>query len=469
MEEIFTPLTSIEVFELFKDAPHAFFLDSGMDRVRLGRYSFIGSDPFIVFKNWGKDIKITSGGTTRHLIGNPFPVLKELMSRYKMTSLPNLPPFLGGAVGYFGYDLGGHLEKLPSNSLDNLKIPDCFLGFYDSAVIFDHLQKRVFISATGFPEKHEKSARKKARQRLEEIREIITRPPKKENTGNTFLPENYQVDLMSNFSHEEYIKAIVKAKEYIAAGDIYQVNLSQRFTAPMPFSPLELYKYLRHINPAPFAAFLNVGEKIKIASASPERFLRISGKMVETRPIKGTRPRGKNDAQDKYLSQELLASEKDRAELVMIVDLERNDLGRVCEYGSVRVPELIALEAYPTVYHLVATVKGKLYRGKDHIDCLTACFPGGSITGAPKIRSIEIIDELEPHKRKIYTGSIGYLGFNEETDLNIVIRTMALVDGTAYFQAGGGIVADSDPEAEYEETLYKARALIDAVSFKIGP
>ena len=259
----------------------------------------------------------------------------------------------------------------------------------------------------------------------------------------------------------------MKAKEYIAAGDIYQVNLSQKFSARVDASPFQLYKTVRSLNPAPFASFLDCGDAAVISS-SPERFLRISDRRVETRPIKGTRPRGRDRAADERLKAELLASAKDRAELVMIVDLERNDLGRVCEYGSISVPELITLESYATVLHLVSTITGRLKADQDHLDCIRAAFPGGSITGAPKIRAMEIIDELEPDRRGIYTGSMGYLGFNRQTDLNILIRTMLYRNGTVQFQVGGGIVADSDPALEYEETLHKGKALLAALGCANG-
>ncbi|MCD5401764.1 aminodeoxychorismate synthase component I, partial [candidate division NPL-UPA2 bacterium] len=267
----------------------------------------------------------------------------------------------------------------------------------------------------------------------------------------------------SNFVKEDYLKAVRKAKEYIGAGDIYQVNLSQRLSADLSILPFELYKRLRQINPAPFASFLNF-DGIAIVSASPERFLCLRGRQVETRPMKGTRPRGQDRREDERQKAELLNSEKDKAELVMIVDLERNDLGRVCEYGSVRLREPRTLEPYATVFQTTATVEGMLRKGKDRVDLLKATFPGGSITGAPKVRAMEIIDELEPTKRNLYTGSLGYLSFSGEMDLNIVIRTFLLKEGKAYFQVGGGIVADSDPEAEYEETLDKAKALIEAVT-----
>ena len=271
------------------------------------------------------------------------------------------------------------------------------------------------------------------------------------------------ITLRANFSHEQYLEAVEAGREYIAAGDTFQVNLSQRFEAELPIPPYELYRHLRHINPAPFAAYLNFDE-VTILSASPERFLKVKGDLVETRPMKGTRPRGSSPAEDEALARELQNSLKDRAENVMIVDLERNDLGRVCRFGTVKVRELWTLEKYATVFQLTSTVEGKLRQDKGRIDLLKACFPGGSITGAPKVRAMEIIDELEPTRRSIYTGSIGYLSFGGEMDLSIVIRTILIKDGKAYFQVGGGIVYDSDPEAEYQETLDKAKALFQALS-----
>jgi len=282
--------------------------------------------------------------------------------------------------------------------------------------------------------------------------------------GGQALPEKAfsSLKVNSNFTKEKYISTVKKAKEYIASGDIYQVNLSQRFSADLSITPFQLYKRLRRITPAPFGSFLNL-EPAAIVSASPERFLKVSDRKVWTRPMKGTRPRGKNKAQDRRLKAALLNSPKDRAELVMIIDLERNDLGRVCEYGTVEVKKFVNLEAHPTVFQTTSTVEGVLRKGKDRIDLLKAAFPGGSITGAPKVRAMEIIKELEPTKRGLYTGSIGYLSFSGEMDLNIVIRTILTKGKRTYFQVGGGIVADSDPEAEYKETLDKAKALIAAL------
>jgi len=457
--EISTLSPPHKIFRQFKNSRYSFFLESGGFVGDFSRYSFMGSEPFLVFKSKGEQIEIWEQGQSQRFSGNPFDVLKSLISRYRVFS-SGYPPFQGGAVGYFGYDLCHFVEKLPRKSIDDLELPDCYLGFYDLVLSFDHLTGRLFISSSGLPERELPERKKRARVRLEEVLEIL----KKGCIEDFSAEKEYHIsEISSNFSRAGYLDAVERAREYIRAGDIFQVNLSQRFMCSQIASPFIIYEHLRRINPAPFASFLNFPE-VTIVSASPERFLRISGRKVQTRPIKGTRPRGRDSLEDKRLARELLDSEKDRAELIMIVDLERNDLGRVCEYGSVRVPKLITLETHPTVFHLVSTVEGVLKEGKDHIDCLKACFPGGSITGAPKIRAMEIIDEVEPNQRGIYTGSIGYIGFNGETDLNIVIRTMVISGERIYFHAGGGIVADSDPEREYEETLHKARALIEALT-----
>ena len=462
IQPLFTSLKPVEVCEILHNEQCCFFLDSGMYGDRLGRYSFLGYDPFLIFRNQGERNEITRENRIELVKGNPFDILKTLFSKYRLITLPEMPPFLGGAVGYFSYDLKHFVEKLPSQSKKDITIPLCFLAFYDTVIIFDHLTDKAWISSTGLPEESEHFKQLRAKARIKELfrkldsGKIFPSSQQRSHTGKA------PINLESNFTPDEYLQAVLKVKNYIAAGDIYQANLSQRFSATIPTQPFELYKTLRTINPAPFAAYLKCGGTSIICS-SPERFLRLSGNWVETRPIKGTRPRGKNRIEDEQLKRDLLASPKDRAELIMIVDLERNDLGRVCEYGTVKVPELITLETYPTVFHLVSTITGKLKDDKDHIDCIKATFPGGSITGAPKIRAMEIIDELEPTRRNVYTGSIGYIGFNQQTDLNIVIRSILLCNGNVHFQVGGGIVADSDPVLEYEETLHKGRALMEAL------
>ncbi|MFQ6121886.1 MAG: aminodeoxychorismate synthase component I [Dehalococcoidales bacterium] len=467
VEEIDTPLDAPQFFQIFKNRPFSFFLDSGMDPGRLGRYSFIGSDPFLVLRSRGEEVSLIRDGMEERRRSNPFDVVGELLAVYSLDECPADIPFVGGAVGYFSYDLCHFIERLPSTTVDDLSLPQCYLAFYDTIVAFDHLEGRTYLVSTGFPELEERKRKQRAEEKLSEAKSRTL------NNRLTSIAEELrltsieeEIVLKSNFSHEEYLRAVETAREYIRAGDIFQVNLSQRFEADLSIPPYELYQRLRQINPAPFASYLNF-DGVSIVGASPERFLKVQGDWVETRPIKGTRPRGKSAAEDRALADELLSSIKDRAENVMIVDLERNDLGRVCRYGTVRVAELAILETYPTVFHLTSTVKGRLCPGKSRIDLLKATFPGGSITGAPKVRAMEIIDELEPTKRSVYTGSIGYLSFSGEMDLNIVIRTFLVKEGRAYFQVGGGIVYDSEPEAEYEETLDKAKALVQAL--KLSP
>ncbi len=461
VEEIRSPLASSQLFELFRERPFSFFLDSGMDPVRLGRYSFAGSDPFLVVRSRGTKVTLIRGGKEEIRQGNPFDVLRELLATYSLASLSGIP-FTGGAVGYFSYDLCHFMERLPSTTVDDLNLPECYLAFYDTAAVFDHLEGKAYLVSCGFPELDEARRQRRVENRLKEIKGRLRYglPQLAAEAGPP--PGGEGIVLKSNFSREEYLKAVAAAREYICAGDIFQVNLSQRFESDLPVSPYELHRLLRKINPAPFSSYIDF-DGVSIVSASPERFLQVQGDWLETRPIKGTRPRGKTAEEDRKLAGELLSSAKDRAENVMIVDLERNDIGRVCRYGTVKVTELAILETFPTVFHLTSTVRGRLSEGKDRIDLLKATFPGGSITGAPKVRAMEIIDELEPTRRSVYTGSIGYLGFNGNMDLNIVIRTFLIKAGRAYFQVGGGIVYDSEPEAEYQETLDKAKALIQAL------
>ncbi len=458
IEEMLTPLGAPQVFEAFRERPFSFFLDSGMDPVRLGRYSFLGSDPFLVLRSRREEITLIRDGKEETKYGNPFDEVDELLKLYSVAEAGI--PFVGGVVGYFSYDLCHFIERLPATATDDLNLPECYLAFYDVVIAFDNVEGKVYVVSTGFPEFESGKRQRRAEERLREIKSLVANTPVI-STVEPLLVEA-SIVLKSNFSREEYLEAVTRAREYIGAGDIFQVNLSQRFEADLRIPPYELYRRLRRINPAPFASYLNF-DGVSVVGASPERFLKVRGDWVETRPIKGTRPRGKSPGEDKALAQELLASVKDRAENIMIVDLERNDLGRVCRYGTVKVTELATLETYPTVFHLTSTVVGRLCEGKSRIDLLKATFPGGSITGAPKVRAMEIIDELEPTRRSVYTGSIGYLSFSGDMDLNIVIRTFLVKGGKAYFQVGGGIVYDSEPEAEYQETLDKAQALIQAL------
>lgn len=450
IENIKTKGSAFELFHAFKDEPFCFLLDSSMENEKLGRYTFMGGSPFIIFKSKNQDITIKENNITRSFIGNPFEVLSELLKKYK-TDDNSVIPFLGGAVGYFAYDMCHLIEKLPRTAVDDVKIPDSCFGFYDSIIAVDHLTGNSYIVATGLNEKPEIA--------VEEMKRKINNI-----TSINFLCNQGVAcsEIKSNFTKEDYLEAVVRIKNYIRAGDIYQANLTQRFKCQTDDYPFNIYSRLRQLNPAPFACYMNF-EEGHILSSSPERYLKIQHNIIETRPIKGTRPRGRTVEEDKAYKEELMSSDKDKSELLMIVDLERNDIGKVSKAGTVQVPELFYPEEYATVHHLVATVTGEMLDDLEAIDVIQSAFPGGSITGAPKIRAMEIIDELEPTQRNIYTGSIGYLGFNGSIDLNIAIRTIVMKEGTAYFQAGGGIVWDSDPELEYEESLHKAKALFSTL------
>ena len=438
----------LEVCERLARLPYPILLDSAAGHDRTGRYSYFAADPVRVFEARVPD--------------DPLPAAREALRACAAEGDPALPPFQGGLAGYVGYDYGRVLERVPAPRSDDLDVPDVLLGLYDWVISWDHQAERAWLVSTGLPEARAASADRAAR-RADRVQELLSRPaPAPLQRAEGEGPEA-RGPLRSNFTRNQYLAAVSRVREYILAGDLFQANISQRFDAPLAGAPFDLYRRLRHRSPAPYAAWVDAG-RFQLMSASPERFLRLDGGRVETRPIKGTRPRSADPARDAGLAAELSASAKDRAENVMIVDLLRNDLSRVCRPGSVRATELLALEAHPTVYHLVSTVTGELAAGCDAFDLLCAAFPGGSITGAPKVRAMEVIAELEPSRRAAYCGSIGYLSVTGDMDTSIVIRTCIATGGRVYFQAGGGIVADSDPAAEYEETLDKARALIESLA-----
>ena len=466
VRELPLSLAPEQLFSSVLTGRRPFWLDSSLPGGRTGHYSFMGSNPFLQLKTYGNRALLEEGGRVTSLRENPFRLLRELLARFR-TETGELP-FLSGAVGFFSYDLGRMTEKLPELAADDLNVPDICLCFYDRVLVIDHEANRLYLTATGLPLTGV-AARDKALADLDELAERTSKGPAAREGDPWLLPDVDASEVMRHFTAAAYRQAVLKAKEHIAAGDIYQVNMTQRFSAPLKMAPYQLYRRLRQASPAPFAAYLDCGDDLRLLSSSPERFLLLQGRQVETRPIKGTRPRGRTAGEDQAMRQELLNSEKDRAELVMIVDLERNDLGRVCSYGTVRVPELLTLEEYATVFHLVSTVCGTLAPGKDVVDLLKSTFPGGSITGTPKIRAMEIIEELEPVRRGVYTGAIGYLGFDGRADLNIAIRTMINKGDRVYLQVGGGIVADSDPRLEYEETLHKARAMLRSLGLDCFP
>ena len=463
IEEIRLDFSPVQVYEIFKTSAYSFILDSGMHEYGLGEYAFIGSDPFLLVSAKGSDVKITYRDSSDVLKNTDvLEVIRGILSDYQIENNISPVPFCGGCVGYFSYDLGRTLEKIPNKAKNDSDVPDCCLAFYDLAIAYSYSQNKFYVVSTGFPEKGLRGE-KRAEERLKLVLGRLRALKGKKFNNSIVSPSIINGrDILSNFTKASYLNTVDRIKEYIAAGDIYQVNLSQRFTCDLCTDSFELYKSLTKINPAPFGGFLNFGEE-SIISVSPERFLCLKDGIVRTRPMKGTRPRGKTKKEDERLKNDLLKSEKDKAELMMIVDLERNDIGRVCEYGSIYLESRRDIEEYSTVFQTTSTVRGRLSKKKDRIDLLKACFPGGSITGAPKIRAMEIIEELEPTRRGIYTGSLGYLSFSGEMDLNILIRTLVAKKNEVHFQVGGGIVADSVPEEEYQETLDKAKALFSAL------
>nr|WP_276575987.1 aminodeoxychorismate synthase component I [Oceanirhabdus seepicola] len=432
---------------MFKNEDEVVFLDSGKDFSGSGRYSFLGINSFITIKGDTEEYVLNGKASN----GDALNKIKGILEEYKIINNTHFP-FVGGGMGYFSYDLGRDFEQIIEMAQEDIEVPKVYYNFYDNVIIFDNLNKTTYISALGI--------KKEANKSVNEIESVI------KNGVVIEKPEVVErIDFSkftSNFEKEEYINAVGKVKDYICSGDVYIMNLTQRFQCDFKRTGYDIYHDLRTINPAQFGAYMKLNE-FEILSCSPERFLKVREGVIDTRPIKGTRPRGKNPKEDETNRIELMNSEKDKSELLMIVDLERNDLSRVCKLNSVKVTELFEIEEYPTVFHLVANIRGELEEGKDIIDCIRVGFPGGSITGAPKIRAMEIIDEMEKVRRNIYTGSIGYLGFDGNCDINIVIRTIMLKDRTAYFGVGGGITWESEEEFEYEETLHKANALMRAL------
>ncbi|BBE71374.1 aminodeoxychorismate synthase component I [Oharaeibacter diazotrophicus] len=441
------------------------FLDSAMSHPTLGRFSFVAADPFGSFVVDGG--RVTWNGAPVDLPGEAaeplgrraLAALKARLALYRQPSVPGLPPFQGGAAGYLAYDFGRLLERLPEPAVAQGGVPALQLHFYDVVLSWDHRENRVWLVSTGWPEADPVRRDLRAARRADEVEALLAAPPSADEGAATA-----ELSWRSNVTRAEFEAAVARTREYILAGDIFQANIAQRFAATLPagFDPLAFYaERLRRVNKATFAAYLDYGA-LKVASSSPERFAQVYDGRVETRPIKGTIRRSAHPAEDMHLSAVLAASEKDRAENVMIVDLLRNDLSRVCRPHTVHVPQLNGLESYATVHHLVSVVSGALKDGLDAVDLLAAAFPGGSITGAPKIRAMEIITELERIERGVYCGSIGYFGFDGAADTNIAIRTVSFVGGEAIVWAGGGMTALSNPADEYDETIVKARRVLEA-------
>lgn len=469
IHEVDTPHSPESLVERLRGEDGGVLLRShGFDSPQ-ARYSFVAANPFLKLRAFGSLCETASADGKRRQFGNPWSILDGLMARYEILDEVDLPFPLGGCFGFWGYDLKNFVEpRLPRRSVNDLELPDCCVGFHDSLVAFDHRLGKTWIVSTGLRadgSRDERLAREALAWWTKRLVSDRTEDDDEDEDENRSRHRDLATSgpIESNLSREEFIAKVERAQRYIRAGDIYQVNLSHRLNVALEIDGWELYRRLSDVSPAPFSAWLDFGE-IQIASSSPERFLSLSGGHIQTRPIKGTRPRSSDPDEDARLSYELQSSEKERAELVMITDLMRNDLGRVCEYGSIQAPDLLRLERYAQVQHLVSTVEGRLRPDVTHFSAFASCFPGGSITGAPKIRAMEIIDELEPVTRGPYTGCIGYLGFNRESQLNIAIRTAVHSQGKAWFHVGAGIVADSDPDAEYGETLAKAAGFLAALN-----
>lgn len=446
--------------------------------VTTNQYSYIAVDPFKIIASKNGKITINEFGnqwlhlTTTVIDGNPWEIMQQHIARYQLAPLPELPPFIGGAAGYFGYELYQHLENINLPANDDMQFADLYLGFYDLVISFDLHTRRAWLCSSGFPELNAAKRQQRAVARASIIKKILSDQYVNivKYNGHSSLTTSYTSQIISNFSAVAYQTAVQKVKDYILAGDIFEANIAQRFMVKLPakLAPFQLYCRLRSINPAPFAAYLYTGDSW-LVSASPERFLHLQNNLVETCPIKGTRKRSADPKQDQLLQTELLASSKDLAENVMIVDLMRNDLSKVCKPHSIAVPKLCELQTFATVHHLVSVINGELLPEYTALNLLQAAFPGGSITGAPKIRSMEIINEIEQVHRGPYCGSIGYLGFNDNMDTSITIRTFAIKrlansnSNITTFHAGGAVVLDSDPAEEYAETLAKAHGLIQAL------
>lgn len=434
-------------FERLAHEPWCAFLDSGRPQASSGRYDLLAAGPALTLTTRGALTEIARGGQVEHSREDPFTLMRRALAERALAPDAELP-FLGGAMGYAAYDLARRIERLPQRAVDDVGLPEMAFGLYDAVLVVDHQERRAWLVGQGDVD----SALERLRPLLE-----LTDCPSPAAYGPSF---SVLSPVGSNMDRETYARAFRRIKHYIREGDCYQVNLAQRFSADAAGDPWDAYRRLRGLNPAPFAAYLRLPEGA-VLSSSPERFLQLRNGVVETKPIKGTRRRARDPARDRALAAELRASTKDQAENVMIVDLLRNDIGRVCATGTVEVPRLFDIESFATVHHLVSTVRGRLAEGYDALDLLRACFPGGSITGAPKLRAMEIIEELEPHRRSVYCGAIGYVGYDGNMDTNIAIRTLVVSGGRMHCWAGGGIVEDSDLEAEYQECLDKAAAMIE--------
>ena len=461
MADLETPVTAY--MKIAKDQAYAFMLESVEQTGNLGRYSFLGANPSVVFKSRGREVRIVREGASETFESDaPLEELRKLMRQYKPVHVDGLPAFHGGAVGYVGYDEVRFFEKLPDKNPDQLNLPDLYFLITDTILIFDHVRNRLMLVSHAQVGQDVDAAYREAFEKIDRLEAQLRKPLMVATERLHSGTPNGQVK--SNFTREQFCAAVEKAKEYIRAGDIFQVVLSQRFEREVAVGPVTLYRALRCINPSPYMTLFQFPE-FALVGSSPEVMTQVTGRCAMVRPIAGTRPRGANAREDDALERELLADEKERAEHVMLVDLGRNDIGRISKAGTVKPTRMMTIERYSHVMHIVSQVEGDMLDDADAFDALKSTFPMGTVSGAPKIRAMEIIDELENVRRGPYSGGCGYISFAGDMDTCIIIRTIVLKDGVAYLQAGAGIVYDSDPEREYEETENKAKALFRAVEF----
>ncbi|HEX4146199.1 MAG TPA: anthranilate synthase component I [Pirellulales bacterium] len=459
-------LTPVSAFHKIDSGSSACLFESVVGGEKVGRYSFLAADPFLEFEALGTRVVITQGGRREEFdSADPLEVLRQRVEEIRPAVLPELPPFTSGAVGYAGYDVIRYSERLPHPPRDDRGLPDLAFAFYDHMVVFDHVNKSTVVVAMARLDSFGGDARAAYADAQSRVDAIVAQL---EAPGSELPPADIDAQVepakgyRSNFQRAEFQDAVKKCVEYIRAGDIFQVVISQRLEMEIESHPFEIYRTLRVVNPSPFMFYLR-SPRVTLVGSSPEIMVRVVDGRITVRPLAGTRRRGANDEEDRRLAEELLADPKERAEHVMLVDLGRNDVGRVARYRSVEVTDVMTIERYSHVMHITSNVSGQLAEGRDAFDALRACLPAGTVSGAPKVRAMEIIDEIEPHRRGPYAGAVGYLDFGGNMDTCIALRTLVVQGNRAYIQAGAGIVADSDPESEYQETLNKARGLLTAV------
>jgi anthranilate synthase component 1 len=461
MADLLTPVSAFLAVSRGED--NAFLLESVERGEQIGRYTFLGAGPYMQMRSAGGEVTVIRGKKSAHPEGNAFQVAKQLLTEHRPAAVPGLPPFTGGAVGFFAYDIVRQLENIGDSTEDDLHMPDCVLMFFDRLLAFDHLRHQIHIIASAdVSNESPRKAYDRAVADIASLEKKLAAGLKPAEWQKSRSKPTGKLKIRPRVTQEQYEDSVRRAKEYIAAGDIFQVVPSQRldFTPEVP--PFDIYRHLRAVNPSPYMYFLKMGDS-HVLGSSPEMLVRVSGRKLEYRPIAGTHPRGKDEAEDERLQEKMLSDEKERAEHVMLVDLGRNDLGRVSEYGSVKVKDLMYVEKYSHVMHIVSALEGKLRPELQALDALAACFPAGTLSGAPKVRAMQIIEELEPTRRGIYGGSVLYADFAGNLDSCIAIRTLLMKGKKAYLQVGAGVVADSDPATEYQETMNKAQAVLRAV------